>query len=136
MVRRDFRSVKFLSNGKVCGVRVADIDSEQTHEAKNSKQDYVNHYRTNKKKMAEKKEGATMICSACDATLTCRMSNYRHPYINKLQWQNSDGSAHYSYNSGKFTCTGTKQERKNLTKAIQEQDEMLREADLSKGEQK
>ena len=74
-----------------------------------------------------------LLC--CGNTLTCRMSNYKHPYTNKLQWQNSDGSAHYSYNSGKFTCTGTKTDAKNLTKALQEQDEMLREADLSKGEQ-
>lgn len=85
--------------------------------------------------MVEKKEGATMVCSTCGTTLTCRMSNYKHPYTNKLQWQNSDGSAHYSYNGGKFTCTGTKLEAKNLTKALQEQDDMLREADLSKGEQ-
>ena len=84
--------------------------------------------------MVEKKEGATMVCSACGATLVCRMSNYRHLYKNKLQWQNSDGSAHYSYNGGKFTCTGTKQEKKNLTKALQEQDEMIRESELSKGD--
>lgn len=83
--------------------------------------------------MVEKKEGATMVCSACGTTLTCRMSNYKHPYANKLQLQNSDGTAHYSYNEGKFTCTGIKQEKKGLTKALQEQDEMIREADLSKG---
>jgi len=81
----------------------------------------------------EKKEGATMVCSACGANLTCRMSSYKHPYTNKLQWQNSDGSAHYSYNGGKFTCTGTKKEKEILTKALQEQDEMLREAELSIG---
>ena len=83
--------------------------------------------------MAEKKEGATMVCSACGATLTCKMSNYKRPYFNKLQWQNSDGSVHYSYNESKFTCTGTMQEKKSLTKALQEQDEMIREAELSKG---
>ena len=84
--------------------------------------------------MVEKGEGATMVCSACGAILTCRMSNYKHPYTNKLQWQNSDGSAHYSYNEGKFTCAGTKQEKKNLGKALQEQDEMIREAEISKGD--
>jgi hypothetical protein len=84
--------------------------------------------------MVEKKEGTTMVCSSCGVTLTCRMSNYKHLYTNKLQWQNHDGSAHYSYNGGKFTCTGTKQERKDLTRAIQEQDEMIREAELNKGE--
>ena len=82
--------------------------------------------------MVEKKEGATMVCSSCNTTLTCRMSSYTHPYTNKLQWQNPDGSAHYSYNGGKFTCTGTKQEKKRLTRAMQEQDVMLREAELSK----
>ena len=85
--------------------------------------------------LVEKKEGATMICTQCGAKLVCGMSKYPHPYKNKLQWQNSDGSAHYKYDSGKFSCTGKEKESKELKRAMQEQDEMMREAELSSGEQ-
>ena len=85
--------------------------------------------------MVEKKEGATMICHQCEQKLVCRMSAYKHPYTNKLQWQNSDGSAHYKYDGRNFTCTGTEKEAKELKKALREQDEFLKEADLSRGEQ-
>ena len=81
--------------------------------------------------MVEKKEGATMKCSRCGVILTCRMSNYRHPYQNKLQWQNQDGTAHFKYDGGKFTCTGDK----IMKQALREQDEMMKEAELSKGKQ-
>lgn len=74
-----------------------------------------------------------MICRHCGAELTCGMSNYMHPYTNKLQWQNSDGSAHYKYDGGIFTCTGQVQESKRLKKALQEQDDMMREAEFSQG---
>ena len=70
MVRRDARYVKFLYNGKACGVFAVGTGSGQILEARNSRIDYVSHYQVNKK-MAEKKEGATMVCSACGATLTC-----------------------------------------------------------------
>ena len=76
-----------------------------------------------------------MICHQCGEKLVCRMSDYRHPYNNKLQWQNSDGSAHYKYDGGVFTCTGKDQESKQIKKALQEQDDFIREAELSKGEQ-
>ena len=63
-----------------------------------------------KARMVEKKEGATMVCVQCGVKLVCGMSKYPHPYKNKLQWQNSDGSAHYKYDSGKFSCTGEEKE--------------------------
>lgn len=85
--------------------------------------------------MAEKQEGATMVCSSCGEKLTCRMSNYKPPYTNKLQWQNQDGSAHYKYDDGKFTCNTQAKESKQLKQALREQDELLKEAELSKGEQ-
>ena len=76
-----------------------------------------------------------MVCHQCGEKLVCRMSNYKHPYTNKLQWQNQDGSAHYKYDGGKFTCTGKDIESKLLKKALQEQEEFMKEAELSKGEQ-
>lgn len=84
----------------------------------------------------EKKEGATMTCPICGSVLTCRMSNYKLPYSNKLQWQNQDGSAHFVFDSGKFTCTGIKESLRNLRNAIKEQDEMMQESELSKGSSK
>ena len=84
--------------------------------------------------MTEKREGTTMECRRCGAKLICRMSNYKHPYTNKLQWQNSDGTAHYKYDGDKLICTGQEQESKQLKKALQEQEELMKEAELSKGE--
>ena len=83
--------------------------------------------------MVEKQEGATMMCHQCGDKLFCRMSNYKHPYTNKLQWQNQDGTAHYKYDGGKFTCTGVDKKSKDLKKALAQQDEFMKEADLSKG---
>jgi hypothetical protein len=85
--------------------------------------------------VVEKKEGATMTCQGCGERLVCRMSNYKHPYANKLQWQNQDGTAHYKFDGGKFSCTGVDQKSKQLKQALIEQDEFLKEAELSKGEQ-
>jgi len=76
-----------------------------------------------------------MTCHQCGENLTCRMSNYKHPYTNKLQWQNQDGTAHFKYDGGKFSCTGTTKKANELKKALQEQEEFIREAKLSKGEQ-
>lgn len=87
------------------------------------------------KTVAEKREGATMVCSRCGEKLVCGMSNYRHPYANKLQWQNPDGSAHYKYDGGTFTCTGKDRESRLLKKALQEQDDLMGEAELSRGKQ-
>ena len=74
-----------------------------------------------------------MTCHQCGEKLFCRMSNYLHPYTNKLQWQNQDGTAHYKYDSGKFTCTGVDKKSKELKKALAEQDKFMKEAKLSKG---
>lgn len=74
-----------------------------------------------------------MTCHQCGEKLFCRMSNYKHPYKNKLQWQNQDGTAHYKYDGGKFTCTGVDKKSKDLKKALAQQDEFMKEADLSKG---
>jgi len=85
--------------------------------------------------VVEKQEGATMMCGNCGEKLICRMSNYKHPYTNKLQWQNQDGTAHYKYDGGKFTCTTQTKESKQLKQALKEQDEFMNESKLSKGEQ-
>ena len=68
-----------------------------------------------------------MICIQCGEKLICRMSNYKHPYTNKLQWQNQDGTAHFKFNSGKKS--------KDLKKALTEQEDFMKEAELSKGDQ-
>jgi len=83
--------------------------------------------------MVEKREGTSMICHQCNEKLICRMSKYRHPFTNKLQWQNQDGTAHYKYDGGKFTCTGIDKKSKQLKKALQEQEDFMKEAELSKG---
>ena len=55
--------------------------------------------------MVEKKEGAEMECVGCGADLVCHMSKYEGGFENNLQWQNSDGTAHYRWKSaGKFEC--------------------------------
>lgn len=52
----------------------------------------------------EKKEGAKMTCGKCGIELVCHMSEY-DGFENKLQWQNSDGTAHYKWTGpGKFDC--------------------------------
>lgn len=55
--------------------------------------------------MVEKKEGATMTCKNCDTDLICRLKEYGGDFKPTLQWQNFDGSAHYSTKDGKtFSC--------------------------------
>ncbi len=55
--------------------------------------------------MVEKKEGATMNCKQCGSNLICRTKDYGGNYAPSLQWQNSDGSAHYKTSDGKnFSC--------------------------------
>lgn len=55
--------------------------------------------------MVEKKEGNTMTCKNCDTDLICRIKKYKGNYEDAPQWQNYDGTAHYSTNDGKnFTC--------------------------------
>jgi len=56
--------------------------------------------------MPQKKEGATMECQNCGADLICRKKDYGGGYEPTLQWQNFDGTAHYSTKDGKnFTCS-------------------------------
>jgi len=56
--------------------------------------------------MPQKKEGATMQCQNCSADLICRKKDYGGGYEPILQWQNFDGTAHYSTKDGKnFTCS-------------------------------
>ena len=59
--------------------------------------------------MVEKKEGAVMVCTSCQTELICRLKVYPakgdYPEKKVLQWQNIDGSPHYSTTDGKnFTC--------------------------------
>jgi len=60
--------------------------------------------------MVDKTEGVKMTCQGCGENLECHMSNYDGDFENKLQWQNSNGSAHYKWagknedGSSKFKC--------------------------------
>lgn len=55
--------------------------------------------------MVDKVEDAEMTCKSCGSDLVCHMSKYEGGFENKLQWQNTDGSAHYKWKSpGKFDC--------------------------------
>jgi len=61
--------------------------------------------------MVLKEDGAEMTCRSCGTDVICHMSNYKGDFKNKLQWQNEDGTAHYSTNNGKdFTCNIPEQE--------------------------
>ncbi len=55
--------------------------------------------------MVTKKEGAEMTCNQCGSDLVCRLKDYGGNFASSLQWQNSDGSAHYRTTDGKnFSC--------------------------------
>lgn len=83
--------------------------------------------------MVKKIEGAKMSCPQCGKELVCGWSNYPAPYKNKLQWQNKDGSAHFMFKEGSFICTTTIDERKKLKQAMKFQDELMKDAELTKG---
>lgn len=64
--------------------------------------------------MVEKKEGAEMTCMSCGTDLVCHEKRYpasdNFPEKVVMQWQNSDGTAHYSTVNGKdFTCNVPKE---------------------------
>ena len=44
-----------------------------------------------------KVEGAKEQCPSCTQIIFCRMSKGSEKYPAKLQWQDEDGSAHYSF---------------------------------------
>jgi len=60
--------------------------------------------------MVDKTEGAKMTCLNCQTELVCHMSSYGGDFQDKLQWQNTDGTAHYKFagkdedNKTKFKC--------------------------------
>ncbi len=59
--------------------------------------------------MPEKKEGAEQKCGKCGTPLTCNSKTYAayqdKPERTVLQWQNDDGTAHYTTRDGKsYTC--------------------------------
>jgi len=55
--------------------------------------------------MVDKTEGAEMTCRTCGTDLICRMKEYKGDFAPKLQWQNENGTAHYSTKDGKnFSC--------------------------------
>ncbi len=56
------------------------------------------------RKMVEKTEGAEWDCVTCGTHLICRMKDYDGDFKSKLQWQNEDGSAHFSYDGHEFSC--------------------------------
>ena len=45
----------------------------------------------------DKKEGNTGQCPSCNRDIVCRMTDGSEKYPAKLQWQNVDGTAHYSF---------------------------------------
>lgn len=56
-----------------------------------------------------KEEGKKINCQNCKSPLICRKKDYSG-YESKLQWQNEDGTAHYSTNDGKnFQCVMPKE---------------------------
>jgi len=60
--------------------------------------------------LPDKVEDAEMTCKSCGTDLVCHMSKYEGGFENKLQWQNSDGTAHYKWKSpGKFDCVTTEE---------------------------
>ena len=44
-----------------------------------------------------KVEGAKEQCPSCTQTIFCKMTKGSEKYPAKLQWQNDDGTAHYSF---------------------------------------
>ena len=63
-----------------------------------------------------KVEGAKEQCPSCTQTIFCRMSKGSEKYPAKLQWQDEDGSAHYSFDFATKTtsCKSSNVEKKNL----------------------
>ena len=45
----------------------------------------------------EKKEGNVEQCPTCHEKIYCKMTKGSEKYPAKLQWQNQDGKAHYSF---------------------------------------
>ena len=55
-------------------------------------------------KIPLKKKGVKTTCNTCGNEIICKMSTYEE-YDNQLQWQNYDGTAHYSIKwLRKFYC--------------------------------
>ena len=64
-----------------------------------------------------KVEGAKEQCPSCTQTIFCRMSKGSEKYPAKLQWQNEDGTAHYSFDFATKTtsCKSTTSKTEPLT---------------------
>ena len=60
----------------------------------------------------DKNEGKTGICPKCKCEIRCGMTHYNGNYPDKVQWQNSDGSAHIHFNPATktYTCVLPKSE--------------------------
>ena len=55
-----------------------------------------------------KKEGNVEQCPTCKVKIHCKLKPASGNYPEKLQWQNEDGTAHYSFNfATKETSCGT-----------------------------
>jgi len=52
----------------------------------------------------EKKEGEKMDCLNCGRELVCGWSKESENFKAKLQWQNSNGKAHYKFSGGAYLC--------------------------------
>lgn len=52
----------------------------------------------------EKKEGEVMNCLNCGRELICGWSKESENFKAKLQWQNSNGKAHYKFSGGAYLC--------------------------------
>ena len=66
--------------------------------------------------MVTKKEGAEMSCKSCGTDLVCHTKEYGGNYAPTLQWQNSDGTAHYKTSDGKNFSCNIPEEDPNQTK--------------------
>ena len=66
--------------------------------------------------MVTKKEGAEMSCKSCGTDLICHNKEYGGNYAATLQWQNSDGTAHYKTSDGKNFSCNIPEEDPNQTK--------------------
>ena len=64
-----------------------------------------------------KVENAIEKCPNCDSKIYCRMTKGSEKYPAKLQWQDEDGSAHYSFDFATKTtsCKNESPKKESLT---------------------
>ncbi|UVF62459.1 hypothetical protein [Nitrososphaeria virus YSH_922147] len=70
-----------------------------------------------------KVEGAVEQCPSCKGKIYCKKKPASGKYPEKLQWQDEDGKAHYSYDfkTDTTSCAGTKEKIEATVQKIQSQ---------------